>query len=376
MDLTGLGIAEPTPDLLRAVCCRAVGDPAAELLGATASPVDHEIASIATAGLHRVTGLASTSAGARPWSAFVKVLQHARHWSMLPMLPPDRAADLVAVYPWREELDTRAQVLQVLPDGLRVPVHYAVEDLGDDRVAIWMEDVDAVDTPWTPADYERTAYALGRLAARRTPGLRAGASDLPAGLGVRKLVELRGPIFAATLADDAPWRAAVDSGLVDAGLRDDLARVLDLTPTVLAELDTLPTALPHGDASPANLLRPRSEPGTVVAIDWAFGCQLPLGHDLGQLLVGGAESGGADPALLPVVLETILPAHRAGLAAGGVRVPLRTLLRGCVGSLVTRTLPSAFPLEQAQGEPDPGQRAFLVRRAALARYLVDLVLAA
>ena len=56
-------------------------------------------------------------------------------------------------------------------------------------------------------------------------------------------------------------------------------------------------------------------------------------------------------------------------------MPLRTLLRGCVGSLVTRTLPSAFPLEQAQNELDPGQRAFLVRRAALARYLVDLVLA-
>ncbi len=109
---------------------------------------------------------------------------------------------------------------------------------------------------------------------------------------------------------------------------------------------------------------------------WAFGCQLPLGHDLGHLLVGGAESGGADPALLPSVLETALPAHRAGLAAGGVRVPLRTLLRGCVGSLVTRSLPGSFPLEQAQGEPGPGQRAFLVRRAALARYLVDLVLAA
>ena len=250
MDLTGLGIAEPSTELLRVVCCRAVGDPAAEPLDATAGPVDHEIASIATAGLHRVTGLARTSAGTRPWSAFVKVLQHARHWSMLPMLPPDRAAELVAVFPWREELDTRAQVLPVLPDGLRVPAHYAVEDLGDDRVAVWMEDVDAVDTPWTPADYERTAYALGRLAARRTPGLPAGDSDLPAGLGVRKLVELRGPIFAATLADDAPWRAAVDAGLVDAGLRDDLARVLDLTPTVLAELDTLPTALPHGDASP------------------------------------------------------------------------------------------------------------------------------
>jgi len=41
-------------------------------------------------------------------------------------------------------------------------------------------------------------------------------------------------------------------------------------PELLDGMDALPQALPHGDASPQNLLVPADDPGTFVAIDVSF----------------------------------------------------------------------------------------------------------
>ena len=124
-------------------------------------------------------------------------------------------------------------------------------------------------------------------------------------------------------------------------------RAVALIPDLLDEMDTLPTSLPHGDAAPVNLLRPRGEPGTYVAIDWAFQCQLPLGHDLGQLLVGEVERGRMRPERLPGLLVVLEDAYVAGLAEEGIDVSAATVRRGLVcSSLGPRTLPGAFPFEE------------------------------
>ena len=69
-------------------------------------------------------------------------------------------------------------------------------------------------------------------------------------------------------------------------------------PDLLDQLDALPQTFAHGDASPENLLIPDGNPERVV-IDWGFGTPLPIGFDLGQLLVGLAHSGRHDPARFP-----------------------------------------------------------------------------
>lgn len=86
-------------------------------------------------------------------------------------------------------------------------------------------------------------------------------------------------------------------------------------PQVLDMLDDLPQTYAHGDASPQNLLLPAGEPGTIVVIDWGFGTLLPVGFDLGQLLVGLAHAGQTDPAAIPAIDAEIFPAYLAGLAA-------------------------------------------------------------
>ncbi len=365
------------PVVLRDVARTVLADEGAEVTGVRARSTGYDFTSIATGGLYRVTGTATGGHGEQPWSAFVKLLHHPRHWRQIDHLPPAAAAEIKELFPWRDELDAREQVLPVLPPGLRVPDVYAVVALGDDRLTWWMEDIDADDAPWPDEAYARAAHLLARLAARRTPGSAAGASDLPAGFAVRKVVDSRAPLLAGVLDDDALWGRPVVAEVVDDDFRADLHRAVGLLPGLLDEMDTLPTALPHGDAAPVNLLRPRDEPGTYVAVDWSFRCQLPLGHDLGQLLTGEVERGRMEPARLPGLLAVVEPAYVDGLAAEGLDVSRATVRRGMVcSSLGPRSLPAAFPVEHLDGPEDDAHVAFLRRRAGLGRWVLDLVLGA
>ncbi|HLT62317.1 MAG TPA: hypothetical protein VK020_14055, partial [Microlunatus sp.] len=93
---------------------------------------------LATGALHRLRG---TTIDGRPWSLFCKVLQHVQHWPMLPLMPPEIAADLVNV-PWRTELELWSPlIMKTLPDELRTPRLYRLVELPEDRVAVWQEDV-------------------------------------------------------------------------------------------------------------------------------------------------------------------------------------------------------------------------------------------
>ena len=91
------------------------------------------------------------------------------------------------------------------------------------------------------------------------------------------------------------WRHPLASAALrqsgDPALPGDMLTLAGRLPGVLDMLDRLPQTYAHGDASPQNLLLPVREPGTVIVIDWGFGSLLPVGFDLGQLLVGLAHAG-------------------------------------------------------------------------------------
>jgi hypothetical protein len=369
--MCALGPAMPSPELVADVVRAVTGDAAAEWLSVRAEPTGYRYDSISTGGLYRVSGTAGTVSGTVAWSVFVKVLQHPRHWALIDRIPPQAAQEMKAVFPWRDELTVREQVLPVLPEGLRVPDVYRVADLGGERLAVWMEDIDVDDAPWSLTEYADAARVLARLAARRGPGTAAGACGLAPGFAVRKLVESRTSEFAGLLDDHAVWSRPLVADVVDAGYRDDLRRATATVPRLLSEMDDLPSSLPHGDAAPVNLLRSVGDRGTIVAVDWAFTCQLPLGFDLGQLLVGEVERGRMQPELLPRLRDAVLPAYAEGLATEGLDVSVETVRRGMVTSLATRTLGGAFPLELTDGPVTDEHVAFLRRRAGLGRFVVE-----
>lgn len=347
-----------------------LGEPV-ELQTWTATEIPYASGSPATGGLRRVHG--RTRQG-RPWSIFLKVLQHPRHWPGLTMLPPHVQAAFLEGFPWRGELAAwEPGFADRLPGGLRLPALHLLDELGDDRLGVWMEDVVTSQEPWDLGTFRRAARALGGLAARRSDPELVAACRSPRGSALRQYVDSRiHGWFRPLLDDDATWRHPVLATAVDATLRADLWRLYGQVGAMLDQLDLLPQALPHGDASPQNLLVPAAAPDTFVVIDIGFATPHAVGFDLGQLLVGLAHAGQLPAAALPATHEVLVPSYVDGYRASGGTVDADQVMRGYVLALMLRSGFTSLPFE-ALGGPATGELYELARdRAALTRFIIDL----
>src|SRR5664279_3917268 len=349
-----LGVATPTGDQLDAIVW-------------AADPVPYESGSPATGTLARLSGV---TADGQPWSVFLKVLQHPRHWRLLDRVPEQLRADFLSNFPWRAELTAWDPTFSAhLPSGLRVPELYRVVELPEDRVAVWMEDIAVSAQPWTPDRFVTAAGVLGALAAnRRDPELLA-ACPVPPGYGLRRYYD-------GAVRPVLPWFQSHDllrHPLLATGggttLRADLLELAAAAPAILDRLDELPQALPHGDASPQNLLVPSSAPGTLVAIDVAFQCPLAVGFDLAQLLVGLVHAGQMPTADLPAIHRLLAPAYQDGMNHGKRPAALADIEAGYIGSLVIRAAFTSLPFR----EPIPSLTdTYIDQRMMLTRFITDL----
>lgn len=307
-------LAAPGGD--RAVLAQALGRllPGADPATVSVEPLGHGLGSPATAGLYRVRG---ARPGGRAWSLFCKVLQHPRHWSGFAALPPDQRAHFADTFPWRSEVELWDPVVQAsLPGGLRSPALHGLVDLGDDRLAVWQEDVPTAAVTHDLAWFERAAHLLGRWNARSCAEEVLAVSPHPPGYAMRMYAEQAVPVRGlAPLADDElwshPWLAPHEA------LRVRLRGLGVRIPALLDRLDDFVPTLPHGDASPQNLLSPADDAAGLVAIDLAFRAPGPVGADLGQLAVGLVHAGAMPAGELPGVAAAIVPAYASGLAAEG-----------------------------------------------------------
>ena len=354
---------------------------------ATLTPMPYDWGSPATAGLWRADVRDQGQPGLPACAFFVKLVRNVRLWDGLRFFPDEASrAEFAAYYPWHFELDIHlAGIDSVMPAGMRTPVLYHAKTVDTDHVALWWEFVTERPGPWQLADYRRAARLLGQLAARRREGAEINKA-LPdtsrtahaAGSALRYYTSRRvQQVFLPALQAGQVWshpvmRAALDR-VADPALPAELLSLGARLPRILDMLDALPLTYAHGDASPQNLLLPANEPGTVVVIDWGFGTPLPVGFDLGQLLVGLASAGQLDPLELAAIDAEIFPAYLDGLAAEDYTVEAAKVRAGYVGSLAARSALCALPLEQL-GTPDPDGEieALMTTRLRLTRVLVDM----
>jgi len=300
---------------------------------------------------------------------FLKVLQHPRHWSGLDRVPPHFRAEFTDSFPWRAELAAwDPEFLGALPDGLRVPRLYRLVELPDDRVAVWMEDVAVSDDAWSVPRFSRGAGLLGQLAANRCDAELLASCEVPAGFGVRKYV--KGPVTGALFAlrDPGVWGHPSLNTSLGRQVRGDLLDLAPRIPAILDLLEELPQALPHGDASPQNLLVPRDEPDSLVAIDIAFQCPLAIGSDLAQLLVGLVHAGEMPAHALPEIHAAVAPAFTAGFAAAGGSVRLDEVRTAEIGNLVVRSAFTSIPFDRLDRVP----AAEIASRLELSRFIAEL----
>ncbi len=362
----------PMPDALIDISARLSGCAPVEVL---AAPLPYAFGSPATAGLWKVR------AGDATWC--VKWIRHASLWPGIAMLPPQFRQEFAEQFPWRFELDmAESGIASVMPPGLRTARLDHVESPDAQNDVMWSEWIDDDGSIWELDDYTTAARGLGRLAARRRQGAAVNEALPALCLMVDAGYALRLYAHNRTLAETLPrlrdpavhTHPVVVEGLAAAG-SGTWAEMLALgarIPTLLDELDTLPQAFAHGDASPQNLLRPPGEPGTLVAIDWGFGSLLAVGFDLGQLLVGLVHAGLAPAAGIPALVEPVLSAYAGGLAEEGWEVPADVVRRGFVASVLCRSVLDSIPLEVLRAPPTPEGEALMAERLRLARVLLDL----
>ncbi len=356
------------PDSLRDVVARVLDRPGLttdELRRVELVDADHRIDNMTTAGLHRVSG---TLDDGTEWRAFAKVLHPATASPLMQYVPEDHHAAVMANLNWLDEPAVyRSGLAADLPVGLRMPRLWHVVD-GDDRIVLWLEQLDATSS-WELDDYRRAARALGAMSGR-WPEARVETE-----LGLRrrdlgylffgKLANVDLPV----VADDAHWADPVVADATDAEFRRELDALVARAPARIAEAETLPHAMSHGDATPHNLLWTDD---ALVAIDWSYGSSGPLGADLGQLLAGRFDTGEADPDDAPKIAEVLLDSYMEGLADEGVHPDPAQVLAGWSTHLAIRSVISSTVLDHRPDLDDEARSQLLARRVAAARVGFEL----
>jgi tRNA A-37 threonylcarbamoyl transferase component Bud32 len=325
----------------------------------------HRVENMTTESLQLVEG---TLADGRPWAAIAKTLRPASDAPAFGMIPPEHHAQVLEDLDWLDEPRIyESGLADLLPAGLRLPSIYAIERTPD-RITIWMELV-ADEAVWDLDRYHHAARVLGRAGGAIAPD-RADAIGLPR-RDIGRLFHGKVCHFDLPMqADDGFWRQPRVATAVDARHRDDLAACAAVIPGLLAAHDSVSTGLCHGDATPDNLL---GSAGEVVAIDWSYGHVGALGGDLGQLLAGRFESGAEDPSMLAAIGSVILDGYSEGLADAGRPVVVDDLRVAWATHLAIRSVFSALMTEPRPDLDDDAIADLTSRRAALARYGLDLV---
>jgi hypothetical protein len=177
------------------------------------------------------------------------------------------------------------------------------------------------------------------------------------------------------LQDDATWQHPVFLLPEVADLRAEVCALAGRVAEVhgrLADIRVLPA---HGDATPMNLLRPRSAPAGFVLVDWGTVTPAPVGYDLLPLVFGRAEAGLGPCEELPALLDVALQAYRSGLAAEGLEVPAAELEAGVLAAVALRYPCTTMPLPLVVEPVSDRTLARARERALFVRAVLDLLAA-
>jgi Phosphotransferase enzyme family len=337
----------------------------------TCIPIDHRITAPSTCSLTHVA-IGAHDGEPLHLRLVAKVLQPALYG--LPVqIPAAERERIAARIPWRLEWevytgDTAAR----MPAGMRLPRLYAAVEHPDDRISLWLEDVDPLDEPWPPEILARAATGLGRLTPR---------------LADQHLATRPDTTFLAHLVADAVRRWAIP--LIDgddlwahpafaqppvADLRGDLLALAERVDGLFASLSSVPCLNTHGDPTPMNLLRPLSAPDEFVLIDWGTAALGPVGWDLVPLVFGPAENGTAAADDLADRLAIAVPAFVAGLADEGMELPEPAVAAAVRTCALLRYPLTSLPLsEVVRGDPLTEELGDYARRkAAFVRAVLDV----
>jgi len=267
-------------NLLTGPVREALGSGAAKISRWERYPISYINTEESNLGLHRFTGTAEDQGKVRPWSIILKAV-HA---------PINHNDPTFWNYHRREILAYQAGLLTHLPgDGLFAPHCLGVTEYADEVCWLWLEDVaDSAVQTWSLQQYRLAAQHLGRF-----NGAYATGHPLPTQpwlsqhwlQGWLTKYESGCQETLTLIRDESLWKHPLLRSGFPHPIADDVLRLWDSHPALLATLDQLPQTFCHMDAYRPNLFIRRDVQGVdqTVAIDWAFAGTGGLGEEIANL---------------------------------------------------------------------------------------------
>ncbi len=304
-----------------------------------------------------------------PFSIIIKTLTE-----MTPGIDPSHRS-----YWRREALAYSSGLFDHLPEGIRAPECYGVEELSDTVARIWLEDLGEVKRhQWSMADYERAARLVGRLNASPLP---AEFEPSPAWWSRNAI-----PQWFERMDGFVPQleNAKTDPVIGPLWSEDSISRLYEIrraAPRLIELLAKLPTSFSHGDVHAGNLALPDcGEHADAVLFDWSDLGLRPLGADLCVFPQVAAMMHGYDADELAELDELIFASYLKGLADVDWSGDAEDVRRAYAASCVIR---GYAPIEMLQTNPATRCRAEamfgadspeLLRRMSQARsHAVELI---
>lgn len=367
-----LGAAEVTGQRYAGIIADLLDVPQVEVLSCEAEEFPYDLEALTTGGRYLLTGTARAGSQVLPFRVFVKVVRSFARSPIFALVPEPLRLEALRTLPWQLEPEIyRSNLADALPVGLRLPRVVAVIDLDDESAAIWLEAVDIEPVVWDVSRHVRAAGLLGRLAA--SPRVAPLSVAVLNPRTVRDYVNGRvAHVLTPALLGDDLWQHPIVAGAFDAGLRGRIMHALADLPDHLAELECVPLVTSHGDACTRNLLVNPGQEGFTL-IDFGFWGRMPVGHDLGQLLLGEVQMGERPASQLPELEAACLPAYVEGLRAEGLSLPIALVRRAHALLMLIFSGISAVPFEFLGGPPTAERQRIALERAGSARFILDLV---
>ena len=362
------------------VTTSAIEQPVQRMLGApNASVVDWSEAPLSgslnpgTLRISRISGTASPDGAADesavPFSMVVKTLTEMRTG-----LEPSHRS-----YWKREALAYSSDLFDHLPEGIRAPEFYGVEELSDTIVRIWLEDLgDVKRRYWSAVEYERAARLVGRLNAHPLPS----EFEPPPNWWSRNASQH----WFETMDSFMPRleKAKKDPFIGPLWSDDSISKLYEIrraAPPLIELLAELPASISHGDVHAGNLSLPgRGNRTDAIIFDWSDLGLRPLGADLHVFLQVAAMMHGYDAGALSKLDETIFASYLEGLVEAGWSGDADEVRRGFAASCILRGYTPvevifANPAGRARAESMFGSEASeLLKRMSQARsHAVELI---